>query len=492
MTPAAPGQGAAPRVLVADDDVRVVELLAVALGAQGIEVVTAVDGDEAVRLALAHRPDALVLDERLPRRGGLEVCEFLRRDPEEGATPVVILSAVADADARARVLARGADDLVAKPFSPKDLVARVRRLLARGAELREARARARALERELHRAQDDARRAALETRRERRLRETLAVVGAELHGALDPDAVAAALLAAARAGLRCGFAALLGPDESGRRLVPAAVQGDAWERVAGLEAPVAGELVALLAGVGRPAVRRDLERYPELSAEIAPFVACGARVLAALRGPDGVEGLLVADDRADGQPFDPTELECLAAACEAAGLALHNGRRARAQLERALEVLAASLGGDGAHAARAEALAVTAHAAQALLVPPRLRAALRHAVALGRWADTAAGLHAVEALAGADPTGIAAALGRLLARAEDRSGAGDDPDLDRAAALARAGVRYAEAGAAGLEPAAALDVALADAGEALDAATAQALRGAVRELEAFGRIPSAA
>jgi DNA-binding response OmpR family regulator len=477
----------AARVLIADGDARILELMSVALSSQGFEVIRAGDGDEALRLALAQRPDLLLLDEALARRSGIEVCEFLRRDPEEGSVPIVLLAQSVDAESRPRALARGADDVVGKPFSPKDLIARVRRLLARATELREARRRARTIERELHRAQDDARRATLETRRERRLRETLGGIGRELHRALDPDAVAGALLGHVRDRLRVGFAALMVLDEAGERLRTVAVHGDGWERVAGLDAPVGGEMATLLGGLARPAARRDLERFPELRDDLAPFVACGVRLLAALVGPEGVEGLLVADERPDGLPIDPAEIESLTLACEVGGLALFNARRVRAQLERSLELLSSAHGGDVSAAGRAEGLALAGHAAQALLVPPRLRAALRHAIALGRWADTPEGLHAVSALAGADATGVAMTLARLLARIEDRSrGRGDDPDLDRAAVLARIGARHAEARSGGLDAATALALALEDARQALDAATEQAVRAAARELDAAG------
>ena len=70
----------APLILVVDDDRRVVELLQIALTAHGFRVMTASDGEEAVRRALADRPDLVVLDVRLPRKSGLEVCEMLRQD----------------------------------------------------------------------------------------------------------------------------------------------------------------------------------------------------------------------------------------------------------------------------------------------------------------------------------------------------------------------------------------------------------------------------
>lgn len=488
-----PGLGAgdpAPRVLVADDDLRVLELITVALTSQGFEVLTAVDGEEALRLALGQRPDLLLLEERLPRRGGLEVCEFLRRDPEEGAVPIVLMSAVPDPDTRARALARGADDLVAKPFSPRDLVARVRRLIARALELREARRRARHLERELHRAQDEARRVALETRRERRIRDTALGLGRELHRALDPGGVADVLLAATRDRLRCGFAALLVADAAWERVVPFAVAGDGWERVAGLDAPIGGELVTLLGGLARPALRRDLERFPELRHELSPFVACGVRLLAPVTGPEGVEAVLLADERPDGQPFDPAEIEALGTACEVAGLALLNGRRVRAQLERALGLLAGAEAAGPAAQARSEAATLCGHAAEALLVPARLRVAIGHAIALARWADTPEGLHALGRLVEADVTGLVSAVARVLARAEGRgrAAASDEPDLDRAALLARIGARYAAARAAGYPAGSALDVACGECADALDAASEQALRAAARELDALGAL----
>ena len=83
---------------------------------------------------------------------------------------------------------------------------------------------------------------------------------------------------------------LLLPEGDGGSLVPAAVRGDGLERLAGLELPPTGALAALLAGLERPVVRRDLERFPDLAGEVAPFVAEGVALLVPLRGPDGLEG----------------------------------------------------------------------------------------------------------------------------------------------------------------------------------------------------------
>ena len=129
----------APLVLIADDDARVVELLTIALTSHHLRVITAVDGDEAIRRALAERPDLVLLEVRLPRKSGLEVCDYLRHDPEDPQVPVVLMSTSTDTESRLEGLARGADDFLEKPFSPKELVARVKRLIPRAPQARASR-----------------------------------------------------------------------------------------------------------------------------------------------------------------------------------------------------------------------------------------------------------------------------------------------------------------------------------------------------------------
>ena len=148
-----PSANTGPRILVVDDDKRVLELLEIAFSNQGFRVLMASDGDEAIRSAAHDKPDLIVLDVRLPRRSGLDVCELLRRDQPDGGVPIVVVSAAVETETRLQAFARGADDFLPKPFSPKELVARVRRLLARTTEARDARRRVVDLERELGRAQ---------------------------------------------------------------------------------------------------------------------------------------------------------------------------------------------------------------------------------------------------------------------------------------------------------------------------------------------------
>ncbi|MFC1930497.1 response regulator transcription factor [Chloroflexota bacterium] len=115
-------------VLVVDDDIKTVELVKLYLKRDGYRVLTAYNGLEALRLARDKRPDIIVLDLMLPGMDGLEVCRKLRVDSE---VPVIMLTARTTDEDRLAGLEIGADDYVTKPFSPRELAARVRTVLRR-------------------------------------------------------------------------------------------------------------------------------------------------------------------------------------------------------------------------------------------------------------------------------------------------------------------------------------------------------------------------
>jgi two-component system phosphate regulon response regulator PhoB len=120
-----------PLVLVVEDEQALVTLLRYNFEAAGYEVATAFDGDEALLAVSERRPDLIVLDWMLPSISGLEVCRQLRRKPETRDVPVIMLTARGEEADRVRGLDSGADDYVTKPFSPTELVARVRAVLRR-------------------------------------------------------------------------------------------------------------------------------------------------------------------------------------------------------------------------------------------------------------------------------------------------------------------------------------------------------------------------
>ncbi len=117
-----------PRVLVVDDAREIVRVVRDYLEHAGFVVLTASDGPAALRVARAERPDAVVLDLGLPGRDGLDVARDLRRESD---VPIIMLTARTDEADRIAGLELGADDYVTKPFSPKELVARVRAVLRR-------------------------------------------------------------------------------------------------------------------------------------------------------------------------------------------------------------------------------------------------------------------------------------------------------------------------------------------------------------------------
>ncbi len=116
------------RILVADDEPRYVWATKVNLEARGYEVITAMNGEEALALAVTESPDLIILDIRMPDMQGDEVCARIR---EFSNVPIIMLTALADERNKVRGLDAGADDYVTKPFSAAELLARVRAALRR-------------------------------------------------------------------------------------------------------------------------------------------------------------------------------------------------------------------------------------------------------------------------------------------------------------------------------------------------------------------------
>lgn len=117
-------------VLIVDDDRAMVGMVAALLGGEGYDLITAYDGETALRRHGDERPDLVILDRRLPSLSGDEVCRRIRA---AGDTPVLMLTGEKGTDERAKLLDAGADDYLEKPFGQKELLARVRALLRRSA-----------------------------------------------------------------------------------------------------------------------------------------------------------------------------------------------------------------------------------------------------------------------------------------------------------------------------------------------------------------------
>jgi len=120
-------------ILVIDDERDLIELVSYNLDKEGFDVICATDGDSGLEIAGKHRPALVVLDLMMPGKDGLEICRQLRGDPRTARLPVIMLTAKATEADRVVGLELGADDYITKPFSPRELVARVKAVLRRSA-----------------------------------------------------------------------------------------------------------------------------------------------------------------------------------------------------------------------------------------------------------------------------------------------------------------------------------------------------------------------
>lgn len=114
------------RILVVDDESHIVELVTFNLEKEGFEVVPAYDGRSGLEMVRACQPDLIVLDIMLPGTDGLKVCRTLKQDPQYKSIPIIMLTAKAEEFDTVLGLEIGADDYIKKPFSPRELVARVK------------------------------------------------------------------------------------------------------------------------------------------------------------------------------------------------------------------------------------------------------------------------------------------------------------------------------------------------------------------------------
>jgi len=124
------------RILIIEDDRDIVEMLEYNLKEEGYETLSALNGEEGVALAGRERPNLIILDIMLPILNGFEVCRALKNDDVTAHVPIIILSAKSQETDKVVGLELGADDYVTKPFSPRELIARIRAILRRGRDRR--------------------------------------------------------------------------------------------------------------------------------------------------------------------------------------------------------------------------------------------------------------------------------------------------------------------------------------------------------------------
>lgn len=119
------------KILIADDEPDILEIIHFNLQQQGYEVITAKNGDEAIDQAKLTKPDLIILDIMMPGKTGIEVCNILRTQPQFKETLIVFLTAMSDEGTEIKGLETGADDYLTKPISPKVLLSKVNSLFRR-------------------------------------------------------------------------------------------------------------------------------------------------------------------------------------------------------------------------------------------------------------------------------------------------------------------------------------------------------------------------
>ena len=129
----------AKKILIADDEPDILEIISFNLQTEGYEVITAKNGDEALEKAKQYKPDLIILDVMMPGKTGIEVCNILRSQPAFNPTLIIFLTAMSDENSEVTGLETGADDYITKPVSPKVLTSKVnalfRRLTAEGTSI---------------------------------------------------------------------------------------------------------------------------------------------------------------------------------------------------------------------------------------------------------------------------------------------------------------------------------------------------------------------
>jgi len=122
------------KILIVEDEKDIIKMLEYNLKKEGFKVIAAGDGEDAIDLAIRGQPDLILLDLMLPGMDGLEVCKALKKESKTGSMPIIMLTAKGQESDKVVGLELGADDYITKPFSPRELVARIKAVLRRVTE----------------------------------------------------------------------------------------------------------------------------------------------------------------------------------------------------------------------------------------------------------------------------------------------------------------------------------------------------------------------
>ena len=327
-----PAQKTKRTILVVDDDRRVIDLLQISLTQNGYKVSTALSGEEGLESVRREPPDLIILDLRLPKKTGFEVCAALKSSKDTAHIPIVMVSASAEVDARLQGLMHGADDYLTKPFSPKELLIKVRRIFERIEKTELLSTKNRELETEVAKNREDL----LVRNKELRLQvyslETLMELTHQLNSTLDLDATLNTLILSVVGQLRVNSACLFLTDdrEYPRQLEASTFKGIKGDQARSLSFPYGGAFArALLPVDGRdlePRRLADMEHDADLDGEVGSLFAAGLTLVCPVVLKSRLAAILAVGEKVSGQDFLAHDLEMLRVLSESAAMAIENAR----------------------------------------------------------------------------------------------------------------------------------------------------------------------
>jgi putative nucleotidyltransferase with HDIG domain len=319
-------------ILVVDDDRRVLDLLQISLTQNGYRIGTAQTGEEALESVRRGPPDLIILDLRLPKKNGYEVCAALKSSKETAHIPIVMVSATAEVDARLQGLMHGADDYLTKPFSPKELLIKVRRIFERIERTEVLSRQNKELESEVARNREDLVVRNKELRFQVFSLETLMGLAHQLNSSLDLEDTLGTLILSVVGQLRVNSACLFLTDrrENPTRLTLSTFKGVKEELVQALEFPYDCPFVNALRPVQgeemRPVRLAELETDPVLEEATGRLYSAGFTLVCPVMMKQKLTAILAVGEKVNGQEIQSTDLDMLRALSESAGIAIENAR----------------------------------------------------------------------------------------------------------------------------------------------------------------------
>jgi len=319
-------------ILVIDDDRRVLELLQISLTQNGFRVAIAATGEDGLDMVRKDTPDLVILDLRLPRKTGFEVCAALKSSKDTSHIPIIMVSASAEVDSRLQGLMHGADDYMTKPFSPKELLIKVRRIFERLDRSEHLTSKNKELESEVARNKEDLVVRNKELRFQVYSLETLMGLTHQLNSSLEMDGLLNTLILSVVGQLRVNSACLFLTDqrEHPTRLEASTFKGIKEEQARKIAFHYGGDFVRALLPTsgdeGRPVRLAEIEDDPALEADVGSLFAAGFTVVSPVIMKQRLTAFLAVGEKVSGQEFQSADLEMLKALSESAGIAIENAR----------------------------------------------------------------------------------------------------------------------------------------------------------------------